>query len=253
MSSDDVHNFLMEAHRISQEAQFIVDSLPNAEQPAVERVLHQLSAVRTILTRLDDPHSDPETITALETYRLWRDIRKDTMEMFRQIFIYITDHDLLDMKNAVHRACLFLVYQSRIQASLDRTRDGWNHHQIRTERNKTPVALYELSREAAINHGYWTGDPGDDAARVANDPLYGYDGDAPLPPPGEADDVVNTSATPVGPEAEREAGICVNDDDELAAVKELMPDFDFEEDDQNWGIDVYYRAVVVLITIMGQD
>ncbi|KAJ6603094.1 hypothetical protein B0H10DRAFT_2061067 [Mycena sp. CBHHK59/15] len=44
MSSDDVHNFLMEAHRISQEAQFIVDSLPNAEQPAVERVLHQLSA-----------------------------------------------------------------------------------------------------------------------------------------------------------------------------------------------------------------
>ncbi|KAJ7300686.1 hypothetical protein DFH08DRAFT_828236 [Mycena albidolilacea] len=37
MRPDNVHNFLMEAHRISQEAQFIVDSLPNAEQPAVER------------------------------------------------------------------------------------------------------------------------------------------------------------------------------------------------------------------------
>jgi hypothetical protein len=58
----------MEAHRISQEAQFIVDSLPNAEQPAVERVLHQLGAIGTILRNLDDPHSAPETTIALEAY-----------------------------------------------------------------------------------------------------------------------------------------------------------------------------------------
>ncbi|KAJ7315765.1 hypothetical protein DFH08DRAFT_790196 [Mycena albidolilacea] len=62
--------------------------------------------------------------------RLWRDVRKDTLETYRQIFIYLTDHDLLDMKNSIHCACLFLVYQPRIQASLDRTRDGWNHHKI---------------------------------------------------------------------------------------------------------------------------
>ncbi|KAJ6536144.1 hypothetical protein B0H19DRAFT_1270940 [Mycena capillaripes] len=68
MRPDDVHNFLMEAHRISQESQFIVDSLPNAKQPAVEWVLHQLGAIRTILTNLDDPHSAPETIIALEAY-----------------------------------------------------------------------------------------------------------------------------------------------------------------------------------------
>ncbi|KAJ6578355.1 hypothetical protein B0H19DRAFT_1253601 [Mycena capillaripes] len=68
MRPDDVHNFLMEAHRISQESRFIVDSLPNAEQPAVERVLHQLGAICTILTNLDDPHSAPETIIALEAY-----------------------------------------------------------------------------------------------------------------------------------------------------------------------------------------
>ncbi|KAJ7302743.1 hypothetical protein DFH08DRAFT_794305 [Mycena albidolilacea] len=184
--------------------------------------------------------------------RLWRDVRKDTLETYRQIFIYLTDHDLLDMKNPIHCACLFLVYQPRIQASLDRTRDGWNHHKIRTERNKTPLALYEISREAAMKRGYWTGDPGDDLEDVVNDPLYGYDGEAPLPPPAEADDTVNTTETPVGTDGEREAGICVNDDDELDAVKELMPDFDFEEDDHNWGIDVYCRAVVVLTTIMAE-
>jgi hypothetical protein len=38
-----------EAHWILQAAQFIVGSLPNAQQPAVERVLHQLSVICTIL------------------------------------------------------------------------------------------------------------------------------------------------------------------------------------------------------------
>jgi hypothetical protein len=36
-------------------------------------------------------------------------------------------------------------------------------------------AIYELSREAAIAPGYWTGDPGDDLATLVNDPLYSYD------------------------------------------------------------------------------
>ncbi|KAJ7662544.1 hypothetical protein DFH06DRAFT_355025 [Mycena polygramma] len=96
------------------------------------------------------------------------------------------------MTNEVHRACLFLVYQPRIQASLDRARDGWNHHGIRTERNKTLLALYEISREAAMRRGYWTGDPGDEPESVANDPLYGYDGEAALPPARESNDVEDT-------------------------------------------------------------
>ncbi|KAJ7717879.1 hypothetical protein B0H16DRAFT_1740337 [Mycena metata] len=62
---DDVHNFLTEAHCVSQEDQF---SLPNAEQPAVERVLHQLSAIRTIIATLDDPYTDTNSISAMETY-----------------------------------------------------------------------------------------------------------------------------------------------------------------------------------------
>ncbi|KAJ6565056.1 hypothetical protein B0H10DRAFT_1929296 [Mycena sp. CBHHK59/15] len=251
MAEDDIHQFFMEAHRISQEAQFIVDSLPNAEQPAVERLTHQLNAIRTILATLDDPAIDAAMLSDL-VERLWRDIRKDTLESFRQIFIYLTDNDLLDMKNDVHRSCLFLVFQPRIQASLDRTREAWNHHKIRTDRNKTPVAIYELSREAAIRRGYWTGDPGDDINTVANDALYGYDGEAPLPPPSDAALDANIHApmeAPLGLEEERAAGICLNDDDELAAIRELMPDFDFEEEDGNWGIDVFCRAVVLLSSI----
>ncbi|KAK6993145.1 hypothetical protein R3P38DRAFT_2800892 [Favolaschia claudopus] len=115
--------------------------------------------------------------------RLWRDVRKDALETFRQIFDYLEKNDLLDMENPVHSACLFLVFKRRIQAALDRARDAWNHHRMRTQHDKTPIAIYELSRTAAIIRGYWTGDPGDDMD-AASDPLYGFDGDAPLPPSG---------------------------------------------------------------------
>ena len=86
------------------------------------------------------------------------------------------------MENEAHRICLYLVFSKRIQASLDRTQDTWNQHKIRTEHNRCPVALYELSREKAIVQGYWTGDPGDPAEDVLNDAAYGIDGEAPLPP-----------------------------------------------------------------------
>ncbi|KAJ7443461.1 hypothetical protein FB451DRAFT_1190078 [Mycena latifolia] len=61
-NGDSVHQFLMECHKISTEAQFTVDSLPNAETPAVERVTYQLDAIRDILLGLNDPHLSGDTL-----------------------------------------------------------------------------------------------------------------------------------------------------------------------------------------------
>ncbi|KAJ7149994.1 hypothetical protein C8R46DRAFT_836031, partial [Mycena filopes] len=227
--------FLMEAHNICVQAQFIVDSLPNAELPAVERSTHQLGAVRQIVVGIVDPVFTEE--------RLWRDVRKDALETFRQIFDYLEKNGLLDMENPIHSVCLFLVFHRRIQAALDRARDAWNHHRMRTQRDKTPVAIYELSRTAAITRGYWTGDPGDDAT-IASDPLYGYDGEAPQPPAGTtANEPLERTEQPVGASVERESGILVNDDEDLLAAKELLGAFDCDRDDGNWGIEVYCEAV----------
>ncbi|KAJ7868032.1 hypothetical protein B0H14DRAFT_3558313 [Mycena olivaceomarginata] len=73
----------------------------------------------------------------------------------------------------------------------------------------------------------------------------------PLPPiadqnlePGEVPE------EPVGIDVEREAGICLNNDEELADVRELMADFDFAKDDENWGINVYCEAVTLLTARM---
>ncbi|KAJ7303710.1 hypothetical protein DFH08DRAFT_825643 [Mycena albidolilacea] len=86
----------------------------------------------------------------------------------------------------IDRVCLYVVFQPRIQASLDETRISWNLHRMRTENHKSPRAIYELSREKAINRGYWIGDPGDDLATALH-PSYGKDSNEPL--------VGNTSLT----------------------------------------------------------
>ena len=67
-TEDSVRHFLMECHRISSEAQFIVDSLPNAETPAVERVAHQLDAIQEILVGVNDPYLPGETLDSLILY-----------------------------------------------------------------------------------------------------------------------------------------------------------------------------------------
>ncbi|KAJ7182229.1 hypothetical protein C8R43DRAFT_1054246 [Mycena crocata] len=241
MNNDPVHTFLMETTRICTEAQFVIDSLPNAELAAVERSAHQLGAVRQILAVLEDD--------SFTDARLWRDIRKDSLETFRQIFDYLERNNLLDMLNPVHSACLYLVFHRRIQQSLDRTREAWNHHRLRTEHDKTPVAIYELSREAALIRGYWTGDPGDTVDAV--DPMYGYDGEAPaLPTDVTSGEPLQRSEQPLGTTAERDGGILVNADEELDAAKELLGDFDCERDDGNWGIEVYCEAVVRMTAVL---
>lgn len=160
--------------------------------------------------------------------------------------MHLEELGLLDMEYHVHRICLFLVFQARIQSSLDRARDAWNHHKLRTERSKTPIAIFELSRQFAITRGYWSGDPGDDV-EDAEDPLYGYDGDAQMPPPEELrDEDQDEGVENADAQSEYDAGVLVNQDEELQECLEIMHGFDFDRDDKNWGIDVYCEAVVLL-------
>ncbi|KAK0226821.1 hypothetical protein EDD85DRAFT_958590 [Armillaria nabsnona] len=155
------------------------------------------------------------------------------------------------MEEGVHRTCLFLTFQPRIQASLNRTLHAWNHHGIRTKKNKTPVAIYELSRQKAITRGYWTGDPGDDVGIIQFDPMYGVDQQGPLPPAAECiDDPEPGGAEPGDPVSQRQSGIFINLDDELDTVQEIMASFDWIREDSNWGIGVYVEAVIWLETLL---
>lgn len=166
---------------------------------------------------------------------MWVDVRKDSLEAFRQVFLYLEEKGLWDKENPVHCLCLWLVYHLRIQASLDRAKDAWNHHKIRTANSKAPVAIYELSRQKAINQGYWSGDCGDDVSCVNG--YYGVEGateEGIAMPPVDVDD----------------PNVALNDDEDIAEARALLEGFDFGEDDGNWGIDVYCRVVVELTAIV---
>lgn len=168
-------------------------------------------------------------------------MRKDTIEVYRRVFSHLEENGLLNQEDNVQCLCLYLVFQPRIQASLDSTIRAWNNHKIRTERSRTPIALFELSKEEAIRNGYWTGDPGDEIAEV--DETYGVDEGQNLPPQDELDE------DPMALELEDDSLIDSTETEaleDLEAARLLLVDVDLEEEDENWGIDVYCRAVQVL-------
>ncbi|KAF6743578.1 hypothetical protein DFP72DRAFT_827527 [Ephemerocybe angulata] len=245
--------FLQQSARVLEDARFAVSSLPNIEQTTAGHYIERLVTTRSILEGINDFTLLSEH--EIRSCRLWRDVRKDSLEAFRRIFFHLEKLALLDPDSPIHLVCLYLVFQPRIQASLDRAGKAWNRHGVRTARSKTPLAMYELSRERAINAGYWTGDPGDGVEVV--DEGYGEDGEANFLPPKDVlddDPVAPRSDVFDTTEAEKEAGIFIVDDDEIAAARSALGSMDFSEDDGNFGIDIYCTAVTRLFaTLLASD
>lgn len=161
---------------------------------------------------------------------------------------------LLDPSSPLDLVCLYLVFQPRIQRSLDETVSSWNRHKVRTAGNRTPIALWELSREKAINAGYWTGDPGDDVSEV--DEGYGVDGDSTFIPPDDelARDPLAPQTDQFGSRDEEQmAGIFVTEDEAIQEARDVLHDVDFEEEDGNWGIEVYCAIGLRLSTFYAED
>ncbi len=68
LSDESITQFYIEAHRICTEAQFIINSLPNAEVPAAERIVRQLHVIHNIMLHLHDPLATAEELRDLITY-----------------------------------------------------------------------------------------------------------------------------------------------------------------------------------------
>lgn len=193
------------------------------------------------------PDSMFRSIHNVRIERLWRDVRRDSLEFFRQLFFQLEEAGLLDPENEIHLICLYLVYQPRVQKSLDETRTSWNNHGVRTARNKTPLAMYHLSKEYAINAGYWHSDAGDQQEGV--DESYGQEDSERFRPPASElreDPVAPRSDEFAGVEEEKEAGILVTDDEDIAEAREILGDMDFGKDDGSYGVDLFCEAVLRL-------
>ena len=74
--------------------------------------------------------------------RLWRDLFRCAIKLYYRLFYYLEDQGILLPTNPQHIYALHYVYLSRINKALDVFYDGWNHHGLRTARNKSPYQLY---------------------------------------------------------------------------------------------------------------
>ena len=73
--------------------------------------------------------------------RLWRDLYSGCICFFYNFFYFLEDINLLDINCHLDMYALHLVCLPVIQTQLEVFREGWAHHSLRTERNRTPLQL----------------------------------------------------------------------------------------------------------------
>lgn len=74
--------------------------------------------------------------------RLWRDVFTKVLMKFYNIFNHMESHDILNILDPTHMYSLQYVFAPRIQIALQQWNFAHNHHQIRTENNKSPFQLW---------------------------------------------------------------------------------------------------------------
>lgn len=186
--------------------------------------------------------SNPRSQNNVRIERFWRDLRKDVLEAYRLLFASLERQKLLDMSDPMQSMVLFLVFAHRIQASIDRAVLAWNSHQVRSEGNQEPRAIFELGRVKASRLGYWKNDARQDLEAIVSTASA----------LARAQAIAANNGRPPTAVDEFRAGLRVHDDARLNRARQLLHDVDLEEDDGNWGIEVYLKAVPVLYARVAQ-
>ena len=74
--------------------------------------------------------------------RLWRDLYSGCISFFYTLFYSFEDINLLNMDDTRDVYALHFVFIPIIQKHLDMFQQGWAHHSLRTEHNKSPYQLW---------------------------------------------------------------------------------------------------------------
>ena len=74
--------------------------------------------------------------------RLWREVNRVLGALYKDLFIFMENNDVLDVDNEVHLLALEIVYLPRINASLNEFEQQWNYHGVRTVCHQSPMALW---------------------------------------------------------------------------------------------------------------
>ena len=74
--------------------------------------------------------------------RLWRDLHRCVGQLYYRLFYNMENIDILNPNNECHLYALHYIYFHRINNSLRSFKQSWNHHEVRSEHNRTPHQLF---------------------------------------------------------------------------------------------------------------
>lgn len=82
--------------------------------------------------------------------RFWRDVKKEVVDYYITIFLFLENEHGIDFLLESH----IYLFVPRINEDLKLFQDRWNHHSIRTEKNRSPLQLQFLNQHvnATIMH-----------------------------------------------------------------------------------------------------
>ena len=140
--------------------------------------------------------------------------------LYKDLFQYLENNDLLDSLNEIDLFALHYVYVPRINASLAEFQSQWNHHAIRTANHQTPLTLFQKNIDLCPR------DPS-----VVSDVTYGVDYGGPLP------EMITTNNVIVP-----ELDLHLSEEQHLFIQQRVSP----LEDDGNSGINHFLEVVGII-------
>ena len=166
--------------------------------------------------------------------RLWRDLFCMVCNTFYYTFQAMEESGVLNISNVLHKFVLHFVFTPRINKALLSFVSAWNNHPIRTERNWSPTQIWS---NGMIDMRNQNRNCTDDPANFSDDlDWYGYDGSAPRP----SDDGLSTV------EVED-----LDHDFPDDVVEQLKNTVDPCQDSNDFGMDIYLRALDVMLALTG--
>lgn len=76
--------------------------------------------------------------------RLWRDMFTECTGYFYSLFYAMEDSGVLNPNSEIDLFALHFIFLPELQQQLSTFKEGWNHHRMRTEHNRTPAQLWIL-------------------------------------------------------------------------------------------------------------
>ncbi|KAG8938269.1 hypothetical protein FRC04_009189 [Tulasnella sp. 424] len=86
--------------------------------------------------------------------RLWRDVFTWSIQGFYSLFTLMEEQQILNPDDGVHLWALHFIFLPRINRALARFQDTWNNHKLSTQKNKTPLELWQQGILAAAHQGF---------------------------------------------------------------------------------------------------